>query len=58
MAKESGIDLVVVNPSFVVGPLLAPQPTSTLLLILNLIKGQLPLPTISLINAYFKSLNR
>ncbi|XP_059455722.1 tetraketide alpha-pyrone reductase 2-like [Corylus avellana] len=39
MAKESGMDLVVVNPSFVVGPLLAPQPTSTLLLILNLIKG-------------------
>ncbi|KAE8100736.1 hypothetical protein FH972_018600 [Carpinus fangiana] len=39
MAKESGMDLVVVNPSFVVGPLLAPQPTSTLLLILSLIKG-------------------
>lgn len=38
-AKESGIDLVVVNPSFVVGPLLAPQPTSTLLLILTIIKG-------------------
>ncbi|GMP58855.1 hypothetical protein CsSME_00022372 [Camellia sinensis var. sinensis] len=27
-AEESGIDLVVVNPSLVVGPLLAPQPTS------------------------------
>ncbi|XP_042483700.1 tetraketide alpha-pyrone reductase 2-like [Macadamia integrifolia] len=39
LAKESGIDLVVVNPSFVVGPLIAPQPTSTLLLILGIIKG-------------------
>ncbi|EYU26765.1 hypothetical protein ABFS82_12G078200 [Erythranthe guttata] len=39
LAEEIGIDLVVVNPSFVVGPLLAPQPTSTLLLILALVKG-------------------
>lgn len=40
LAKENGIDLVVVNPSFVVGPLLAPQPTSTLLTILSVVKGQ------------------
>lgn len=39
IAKESGMDLVVVNPSFVVGPLLAPQPTSTLLVILSIVKG-------------------
>ncbi|KAK2999616.1 hypothetical protein RJ639_024700 [Escallonia herrerae] len=39
VAQESGIDLVVVNPSFVVGPLLAPEPTSTLLMILAIIKG-------------------
>ncbi|XP_051138462.1 tetraketide alpha-pyrone reductase 2-like [Andrographis paniculata] len=39
LAEESGFDLVVVNPSFVVGPLLAPQPTSTLLLILAIVKG-------------------
>ncbi|XP_073147559.1 tetraketide alpha-pyrone reductase 2-like isoform X1 [Henckelia pumila] len=39
MAEESGIDLVVVNPSFVVGPLLAPQPTSTLVIILSIVKG-------------------
>lgn len=39
IAKENGMDLVVVNPSFVVGPLLAPQPTSTLLLILSVVKG-------------------
>eukprot|EP00257_Ricinus_communis_P027887 XP_025015301.1 tetraketide alpha-pyrone reductase 2 isoform X2 [Ricinus communis] len=39
VAEERGIDLVVVNPSFVVGPLLAPQPTSTLLLILAIVKG-------------------
>lgn len=38
-AHENGMDLVVVNPSFVVGPLLTPQPTSTLLLILAMIKG-------------------
>ncbi|KAF5751926.1 tetraketide alpha-pyrone reductase 2 [Tripterygium wilfordii] len=41
IAEEKGIDLVVVNPSFVVGPLLAPQPTSTILLILSIIKGVL-----------------
>ncbi|KAK2375633.1 NAD(P)-binding Rossmann-fold superfamily protein [Trifolium repens] len=39
IAKESGVDLVVVNPSFVVGPLRAPQPASTLLMILGIIKG-------------------
>ncbi|KAM6581841.1 hypothetical protein CsatA_005615 [Cannabis sativa] len=39
-AEETGKDLVVVNPSLVVGPLLAPQPTSTLFLILALIKGE------------------
>uniref|UniRef100_A0A2N9G5N6 NAD-dependent epimerase/dehydratase domain-containing protein n=1 Tax=Fagus sylvatica TaxID=28930 RepID=A0A2N9G5N6_FAGSY len=39
IAKESGMDLVVVNPSYVVGPLLTPQPTSTLSLILAIIKG-------------------
>ncbi|KAG2666764.1 hypothetical protein I3760_15G079500 [Carya illinoinensis] len=39
MARENGMDLVVVNPSFVVGPLLQPQPTSSLLLILAIIKG-------------------
>ncbi|KAH6771413.1 Rossmann-fold superfamily protein [Perilla frutescens var. hirtella] len=38
-AEEKGIDLVVVNPSFVVGPLLSPQPTSTLLVILAVVKG-------------------
>ncbi|KAK4852306.1 hypothetical protein QYF36_022848 [Acer negundo] len=39
IAKDWGIDLVVVNPSFVVGPLLAAEPTSTLLLILAIVKG-------------------
>ncbi|XP_004299083.1 PREDICTED: tetraketide alpha-pyrone reductase 2-like [Fragaria vesca subsp. vesca] len=39
IAEESGLNLVVVNPSFVVGPLLAPQPTSTLLMILAILKG-------------------
>ncbi|XP_057962430.1 tetraketide alpha-pyrone reductase 2 [Malania oleifera] len=39
IAKESGIDLVVVNPSLVVGPLLAPRLTSTPLLILAITKG-------------------
>ncbi|KAK4372400.1 hypothetical protein RND71_007784 [Anisodus tanguticus] len=41
VAEECGIDLVVVNPSFVVGPLLAAQPTSTLQIILGLVKGVL-----------------
>lgn len=39
VAKERGLDLVVVNPSFVVGPLLSPQPSSTLKFVLHLIKG-------------------
>ncbi|KAK9052261.1 hypothetical protein SSX86_028889 [Deinandra increscens subsp. villosa] len=39
VAKESGINLVVVNPSYVVGPLLAPQPTSTLQMILAYVTG-------------------
>ncbi|XP_028768232.1 tetraketide alpha-pyrone reductase 2-like isoform X2 [Neltuma alba] len=40
VAGESGIDLVVVNPSFVIGPLLAPQPSSTLLILLSTITGR------------------
>ncbi|KAK4851964.1 hypothetical protein QYF36_019827 [Acer negundo] len=39
ISKDCGIDLVAVNPSFVVGPLLAAEPTSTLLLILAIVKG-------------------
>ncbi|CAK9158699.1 unnamed protein product [Ilex paraguariensis] len=39
VAEESGINLVVVIPSFVVGPLLTPQPTSSLRQILTIIKG-------------------
>ncbi|KAI7749476.1 hypothetical protein M8C21_033063 [Ambrosia artemisiifolia] len=39
VAQVRGIDLVVVNPSYVVGPLLAPQPTSTLQMILAYVKG-------------------
>ena len=39
LAKESGFDLVAVNPSFVVGPLITPQPTSGLQLILSIMKG-------------------
>ncbi|CAI9761980.1 unnamed protein product [Fraxinus pennsylvanica] len=53
MAEKSGIDLVVVNPSFVVGPLLAPQPTSTLLLILAVItghKGEYPNTTVGFVH--------
>lgn len=39
-SEETGKDVVVVNPSFVVGPLLAPQPTSSLQLILSIVKGE------------------
>ncbi|KAJ8631052.1 hypothetical protein MRB53_024375 [Persea americana] len=40
VAEERGIDLVAVNPSFVVGPLITPQPTSSLLLIISIMKGE------------------
>jgi nucleoside-diphosphate-sugar epimerase len=39
-AEEQGLNLVVVNPSFVIGPLLAPEPTSTLFVVLSIIKGE------------------
>ena len=39
VAEERGLDLVAVNPSFVVGPLLSPHPSSTLKFVLDLIKG-------------------
>ncbi|KAF3773764.1 Tetraketide alpha-pyrone reductase 2 [Nymphaea thermarum] len=39
VAGEEGIDLVVVNPSFVVGPLISSHPTITLLLVLAILKG-------------------
>ncbi|CAO2830018.1 unnamed protein product [Amaranthus hypochondriacus] len=41
VAEENGLDLVVVNPSFVVGPLLSPHPTSTLEFLLLITKGAL-----------------
>jgi nucleoside-diphosphate-sugar epimerase len=41
LAKEHGIDLVVVNPSFVIGPALGPRPTSTILILLAMLKGDL-----------------
>nr|CAB3476455.1 unnamed protein product [Digitaria exilis] len=41
LAKEHGIDLVVVNPSFVIGPALGPRPTSTILIVLAMLKGEL-----------------
>nr|GMD60874.1 tetraketide alpha-pyrone reductase 2-like [Ipomoea batatas] len=40
--QNGGIELVVVNLSFVVGPLLTPQPTSTLQLILAIVKVRVP----------------
>ncbi|XP_058193980.1 tetraketide alpha-pyrone reductase 2-like [Rhododendron vialii] len=39
IAEKTGLDLVAVNPSYVVGPLLAPQPTSSLQLLLAVVKG-------------------
>ncbi|KVH96291.1 NAD-dependent epimerase/dehydratase [Cynara cardunculus var. scolymus] len=50
VAKESGIDLVVVNPSFVVGPLLAPQPTSTLQMILAYVTGEYSNTTVGFVH--------
>ncbi|CAO2160888.1 unnamed protein product [Urochloa humidicola] len=41
LAKQHGIDLVVVNPSFVIGPALGPRPTSTILILLAMLKGEL-----------------
>ncbi|CAL4964964.1 unnamed protein product [Urochloa decumbens] len=41
LAKEHGIDLVVVNPSFVIGPALGPRTTSTILIVLAMLKGEL-----------------
>ncbi|XP_015573870.1 phenylacetaldehyde reductase-like isoform X3 [Ricinus communis] len=39
-AKEYGIDLVTINPGWVIGPFLQPMPNLTLEIILNRIKGQ------------------
>ncbi|KAH7658520.1 Flavonol reductase/cinnamoyl-CoA reductase protein [Dioscorea alata] len=40
LAEELGFDLVAVNPSLVVGPVISPEPTSTLRLILALLRGE------------------
>ncbi|XP_078174763.1 tetraketide alpha-pyrone reductase 2-like isoform X1 [Carex rostrata] len=42
LAKEMEIELVVVNPSFVIGPLLAPNPSSTLAITFAVLKGIIP----------------
>lgn len=38
-AARVGLDLVVVCPSFVIGPALTPVPTSTVLMVLGLLRG-------------------
>jgi nucleoside-diphosphate-sugar epimerase len=38
-AKEKGIDLVVINPSMVIGPLLQPALNTSAAAILNIING-------------------
>ena len=38
-ARENGIDLVVINPGFVIGPFLQPELNLTTSMILNLING-------------------
>lgn len=38
-AAEEELDLVTINPSFVVGPFVTPAPTSSVSLILNLLNG-------------------
>jgi hypothetical protein len=40
IAAEAGLDLVVVNPAFVVGPSLSEVPTSTLAIVLGILRGQ------------------
>ncbi|XP_078154735.1 tetraketide alpha-pyrone reductase 2-like [Carex rostrata] len=42
LAKEMEIELVVVSPSFVIGPLLTPNPSSSLALTLAVLKGTRP----------------
>ena len=38
-AKEKGIDLVTMNPGFVIGPFLQPKLNVTMEMIMNLING-------------------
>ena len=38
-ANENGVDLVTMNPGFVVGPLLQPSLNLTVEIILNLVNG-------------------
>lgn len=40
-AEEKGIDLVVINPSVVIGPLLQPTLNTSSSIILNLLNGTL-----------------
>ncbi|KAJ7516777.1 hypothetical protein O6H91_22G070300 [Diphasiastrum complanatum] len=42
-AKQHGLNLVVVNASFIVGPLLQPNPTSTIWVVLSLLRGDAPI---------------
>jgi len=38
-AAREGLDLVVVCPSFIIGPALTPVPTSTVSIVLGLLRG-------------------
>ncbi|EEF44595.1 phenylacetaldehyde reductase isoform X2 [Ricinus communis] len=49
-AKENAIDLVTINPTYVIGPMLQPTLNSSVEMILNLIKGAETYP-----NAYYSS---
>lgn len=43
-AKENSIDLVTLNPGYVIGPLLQPTLNESVEMILNLVNGILPQP--------------
>lgn len=45
-SKDNGIDMVTINPSFVIGPLLRPTLNLSAALILNLINGRLLVATL------------
>uniref|UniRef100_A0A0D9UWB8 NAD-dependent epimerase/dehydratase domain-containing protein n=1 Tax=Leersia perrieri TaxID=77586 RepID=A0A0D9UWB8_9ORYZ len=42
LAREHGVEMVAVNPSFVVGPILSASASSTALIVLALLRGDLP----------------
>lgn len=56
-AKEKGLDVVVVNPGTVMGPVISPKLNASMILLVRLLQGKYPLENLPIFCNYFLTLS-